>query len=91
MPTPNLLGALVLKAAAYLADSRDRDRHAFDAAFLAGLIDDPRELRGTFKGSDRKLLLALSRVIVQRHHPAWRALGDAADDARLSWRLLTST
>lgn len=69
----------------------DGGRQALDAAFLAGLIDDPRELRGTFKGSDRKRLLALNRVIGQRHHPAWRALGDAADDAHLSWRLLTST
>jgi len=90
VPTPSVLGSLILKAAAYLADSRDRDRHAYDAAFLAGLIEDPRAARATFKGSDRKRLLALDRIIGKRDHPAWRALGDAAEDSYLSWRLLTA-
>lgn len=87
---PYLLGALVLKAAAYVSDSRDRDRHAYDAAFLSGLIEDPRAVRGTFKGSDRKRLLALDRVIGDRDHPAWQALGEAADDSHITWRLLVA-
>ncbi|WP_346619235.1 hypothetical protein [Blastococcus montanus] len=41
VPVPDLLGALVLKAAAWATDTRDRARHSGDAAFLAGLIADP--------------------------------------------------
>ena len=33
VPVPDLLGAVVLKAAAWQADSRDRERHAEDAVF----------------------------------------------------------
>lgn len=39
---PDLLGALVLKAAAYESDHTDvRVRHLYDAALIASLIDDP--------------------------------------------------
>lgn len=41
VPVPDLLGALVLKAAAWLIDSRDKGRHSGDAAFLVSLITDP--------------------------------------------------
>lgn len=44
VPVPRVLGSLILKAAAYQVDSRDRDRHAADAAFLVWLISDPLEL-----------------------------------------------
>jgi hypothetical protein len=44
VPAPSPLGALMLKAAAYRADSRDRDRHAYDAAFLVSLITDSLEV-----------------------------------------------
>ncbi len=35
VPMPDRLGAVVLKAAAWAADSRDRERHSGDAAFLS--------------------------------------------------------
>lgn len=39
---PDVLGALILKVAAWMADNTpERSRHAFDAALLAGLIADP--------------------------------------------------
>lgn len=34
---PRPLGALILKPSAYLADSRNRDRHLFDAACASGV------------------------------------------------------
>ena len=42
---PSAFGALILKAAAYQSDSRDRDRHLQDAALLLAAIDDPRAVR----------------------------------------------
>jgi hypothetical protein len=46
---PNTLGALVLKGAAYLEDSRDKDRHLDDAVVLCATIN-PTSNRGTDEG-----------------------------------------
>lgn len=70
---PRPFGALILKAAAYAADSRDRERHLFDAAALLACIDDPFEERAEFTGSDRRRIGALVEHLDQGH-PAWRAL-----------------
>ncbi len=89
VPAPSPLGALVLKGAAYRADSRDRERHAYDAAFLASLITDPIATRATLKGSDRKRLRALDEVLADPHHEAWLLLGESREDAFARWRGLT--
>lgn len=47
---PRPFGAFILKAAAYTADSRDRERHLFDAAALLACIDDPFAERSDFRG-----------------------------------------
>lgn len=72
---PRPFGALVLKAAAYATDSRDRERHIFDAAALLACIDDPFPERAEFTGSDRRRIATL---VAQLHeaHPAWRALAE---------------
>jgi predicted nucleotidyltransferase len=70
---PRPFGALILKAAAYTTDSRDRDRHLFDAAALLTCITDPFSERDNFAGSDRTRLATLERAL-PRHHPAWRQL-----------------
>ncbi len=41
-------GALVLKSAAYTSDTRDRDRHLFDAAALLACVDDPSRRSSTW-------------------------------------------
>ena len=89
VPVPSVLGSLILKAAAYQVDSRDRDRHAADAAFLVSLINDPLDLRGQLKGSDRKRLRVLNTLIGSRSHPVWASLGAVARDAHATWELLT--
>lgn len=48
---PSPFGALILKAAAYRTDSRDRERHLQDAALLLAVIEDPYAARGQFAGS----------------------------------------
>ncbi|MGY2078198.1 hypothetical protein [Blastococcus sp. SYSU DS0828] len=90
VPVPDLLGALVLKAAAWATDARDAERHSGDAAFLAGLIADPLAERNRFAGSDRKRLQRLDQVLGNPDATEWRRLGDAADDGYATWRLLAS-
>jgi hypothetical protein len=74
IPTP--FGALILKAAAYQTDSRDRDRHLQDAAALLCCLDDPYADREEFAGSDRARIAVLGRALPD-NHAGWRAL--AAD------------
>jgi len=90
VPVPDVLGALVLKAAAWAADSRDPERHSGDAAFLTSLISDPVAERSAFAGSDRKRLLLLDKVLGDPDAAEWRRLGEAAGDAYTTWRLLLS-
>lgn len=73
---PDRLGALVLKAAAHKADSRERDRHLRDAALLAGLIDDHASQIDRFGGSDRSRLRYLHRQLENEYHEAWLLLDD---------------
>jgi hypothetical protein len=91
VPTPNLHGAIVLKAAAWAADSRDRDRHAQDVALLVRLIDDPTELVAGFAGSDRKRLLRLRQVLDSPAAQEWLLLGDeGAEIGHANWVHLTA-
>lgn len=64
---PRPFGALVLKVAAYMADTRDRERHLFDAAVLLACIEDPFAERDGFTGSDRSRLLVLQHELVEGH------------------------
>lgn len=56
---PRPFGALILKAAAFTTDSRDRERHLFDAVALLACVDDPFDERAEFTGSDTQARLTL--------------------------------
>lgn len=85
---PSAFGALILKAAAYQSDSRDRDRHLQDAALLLAAIDDPRAVRQDFAGSDRSRLLTLARALPDDAR-AWRSLADPwRTDGQTALRIL---
>lgn len=89
MPRP--FGALILKAAAYTTDSRDRERHLFDAAALLACIDDPVAERAEFTGSDRRRIATLIAHLTAAH-PAWRSLPeDHRTQAQLTLDILAST
>lgn len=88
VPVPDLLGALVLKAAAWAVDTRDRERHSGDAAFLSSLMTDPLAERLRFAGSDRGRLLRLDRVLGNPDAAEWRSLGPAGADGFAIWQLL---
>ena len=88
---PRPFGALVLKAAAHKADSRDRDRHLFDAVALLACIEDPFAERDGFAGSDAARLRHLVQHLGPRH-PAWLALAEPSrQTARDVLAVLTTT
>jgi hypothetical protein len=70
---PRPFGALILKAAAYRADSRDPERHLYDAAALLACIEDPLAEQEGFTGSDRSRLATLERALPD-DHLAWLSL-----------------
>lgn len=70
---PRPFGALILKAAAFITDSRDRDRHLFDAAALLACVDDRYAERDCFTGSDRGRIDMLASHL-GTSHAAWRLL-----------------
>lgn len=73
---PDAFGALILKAAAHKADTRDRNRHLTDAAVLLACVD-PFEER-TRSGSDRSRLLHLREHLADPYAPAWLQLPEDA-------------
>lgn len=88
---PRPLGALVLKAAAYLSDARDRDRHPYDAAALLACMENPFAERDGFAGSDRRRIAAVADAL-PIGHPAWRALpGRAQEDVQATLRILAAS
>lgn len=87
---PRAFGAVVLKAAAYATDSRDRERHLFDAAALLACIVDPFAERVWFTGSDRRRLATL-RAALTPGHTAWRQLqAQSRSDAETALEILTA-
>jgi predicted nucleotidyltransferase len=85
---PSVLGALVLKGAAFRTDKLNPERHLYDATFLASLIADPLSVKAQFKGSDYKRILYLDKELSDFSHSAWLALGDYRDDAQAVWTIL---
>lgn len=88
---PDAHGALILKSAAHLADSRDTDRHLSDAVVLLACIDDPFAItEGEIFGSDGRRIRHLVDVLGP-DHPAWFTLDDRRRArARASLRILGS-
>ena len=87
---PNPFGALVLKAAAFQADSRDPERHLQDAAVLLCCIEDPDAEREQFAGSDRQRLEVLRRALPDGARE-WRVLtAEQRVNGHAALRLLTS-
>jgi hypothetical protein len=86
---PSAFGAVILKAAAYQTDSRDRDRHLQDAALLLAVIEDPYAEREQFAGSDRSRLQTLARALPDAARQ-WRQLPvDVRADGQTALRILT--
>ena len=85
---PDVLGALVLKGAAYLEDSRDRERHIDDAAILACALTDPVADRTRMAGSDHKRISALWKALQNLDHRSWIATGTNSRRGHAALRVL---
>ncbi|MFJ4030016.1 hypothetical protein ACIPWF_21975 [Paenarthrobacter sp. NPDC089989] len=86
---PNVLGALVLKGAAFRQDSRDTRRHLDDAVILAACIREPVALCNLMKGSDRSRIIGLYERLKDHTHPSWMLLeDDDRDRAGMNLRIL---
>jgi hypothetical protein len=66
---PSLRGALVLKGAAHLEDSRDRSRHAEDAVLLLACIDEPIDPIANLSLRSRRRMRALIKVLTEQAAP----------------------
>lgn len=87
---PGVFGAIVLKAAAYQADSRDPDRHLQDAALLLCCLADPYAERERFAGSDKQRLQTLVRSLPDDAR-AWRAIpAEQRRNGQAALRILTA-
>ena len=85
---PDVLGALVLKGAAYIEDSRDRERHIDDAAILACALTDPVADRTRMAGSDHKRVSALWKSLQNLDHRSWIATGTNSRRGHAALRVL---
>ena len=85
---PRPFGALILKVAAYRADSREPGRHLEDAVALLACVEEPMVERKGFAGSDRGRLAVLKNALLD-DHIAWQSLPEPhRSDARAALRLL---
>lgn len=71
---PDRLGAIILKCAAYMNDTRLRERHLEDIALLVSLPFDLAAELDRLHGSDKKRLRAAARALSDSHAPAWMML-----------------
>lgn len=87
---PSPFGAIVLKAAAYQTDSRDKGRHLQDAALLLAVIEDPYVEREQFAGSDNARLQVLVRALPDDARE-WRFLPpERRTDGQAALRIMTA-
>jgi predicted nucleotidyltransferase len=92
VPIPDMQGALVLKARAYIADSRDRGRHQFDLAQLCAAIDDPITLAGTLDNKELRALRKVDMPLAITQDPWLRLDAALRPDAVEAWEtLITDT
>ncbi|WP_123954027.1 hypothetical protein [Streptomyces nigra] len=88
---PNLLGAIVGKAAALGIAASSKEKHYRDLAFLLSLPVNPFDLKPQLTKSDLKKL-KLAGSLLDADHAAWRALREAEvqADGQAMYRILTS-
>lgn len=87
---PSTFGGVILKAAAYETDSRDKERHLQDAALLLSVIEDPYAERAQFGGSDRARLLTLVRALPDDARE-WQSLpAERRSNGQAALRILTA-
>jgi hypothetical protein len=88
LPCPDLLGALVAKAAA-CGLGGDVSRHLDDVALLCALVADPFAVAGDLSPKDRKRLRMAARLD-EHDHPSWLLLPrELAARGQVTYQVLT--
>ena len=90
VPVPDLQGALVLKARAYVADSRDRGRHQFDLAQLCAAVHDPMTLAAALDSKELRALRRVAMPLAITQDPWLRVDAALRADALEAWRTLVT-
>lgn len=85
---PNTPAAIVLKAAAYRDDPRDRDRHLEDLAVLFAAAPPGIGTTADIPRSQRRHLRLALQHLADPGHPAWQTLDSYERD--LAWANFTS-
>lgn len=90
VPVPDLQGALVLKARAYVADSRDRGRHQFDLAQLCAAVHDPMALAAALDSKELRALRRVTMPLAVTQDPWLRVDAALRADALEAWQTLAA-
>jgi len=75
---PNLLGALVVKSAAYTTSGINRERYLYDVVTLATLVESPKILDNATSRDENRLLNAINAISAR---PQIAASIDDGEDA----------
>ncbi len=74
---PDEFGALVAKGAAYIVDTRDRDRHLDDTAVLLAWVRDASVLDyDSASANDRRRVRATTDLLADERHASWVNLNE---------------
>lgn len=88
IPVPDLRGALVLKARAWVADTRDRGRHLYDLAQLSATIDDPLTLGAALDRKERRALRRVTMPVATTADPWLQLASEHRNDAVEAWQTI---
>ena len=81
---PTVLGALILKGAAFISDRKDTQRHLDDAAILASAIGNPIVERDvTMTENDPRRLEKLAEALENPQHRSWQLVPEGASRSRV--------
>jgi hypothetical protein len=89
IPTPDLRGALVLKARAFAVDNRDRGRHRLDLAQLCATVPDPIALADELDAKELRALRLVAMGPDTSSDPWVRLVDEARELSFVAWRILT--
>ena len=63
-----------MKAAAFISDTRDAERHLQNSALLSSLVKDHVAFIDRMHGSDKKRIRAVAAMLSNPNNPAWLLL-----------------
>ena len=90
IPLPDAIGALLLKARAYVADTRGREHHLLDLAQLCASVTDPLAFRDALDGKEGQALCKVQLSSKTTEDPWLRFAQIYGADALEVWEMMVS-